>query len=120
MTPLAATLRERRDARFALLTVLVLAVTLDFAMAIYKLWGALLASRYAPAPLVILIAMTVGLPYFWAKTAAERATLRRHAEAGIIEPEVAALALRALYRGLFFSSMAALLLLTALHQLVTP
>lgn len=122
-TPLAtvATQHRRRDLRFTLLTALVFCVTIDFCIAIYRLWGTLLASRYSPTPLVILVALTIALPYFWAKTAAERSQLQRRAtelNASALDTTTVEIALRALYRGLFMAAMAALLLLTAIHELV--
>jgi hypothetical protein len=113
----SASLPARRDIRFVLLTILVFAVVLNFAITIYKLWDALLASRYAPTPTVILIAVGIGLPYFWTKTAAERAVLQRRVESQEIDHAAAEIALRALYRGLFMTAMVALLLLTALRGL---
>lgn len=110
-------LPARRDIRFVLLTLFVLAVVLNFAIAIYKLWDALLASRYAPTPTVILIAVGVALPYFWTKIAVERSALQRRLEAQEIDRTVAKIALRGHYRGLFMTAMVALLLLTTLHGL---
>ena len=110
-------LPARRDLRFVLLTMLLFAVVLNFAITIYKLWNALLASRYAPTPAVILIAVGTALPYFWTKIAAERSVLQRQLEAHEIDHATAEIALRALYRGLFMTAMVALLLLTALHGL---
>lgn len=110
-------LPARRDVRFVLLTILVFAVVLNFGITIYKLWDALLASRYAPTPTVILIVVGIALPYFWIKMAAERSALQRRAEAQEIDRPAAEIALRALYRGLFMTAMVAFLLLTALHGL---
>ena len=119
-TPLASVARQpgHRDRRFALLTALVFCVAVDFCIAIYRLWRTLLASRYSPAPLVILIALTVALPYFWTKTAAERSQLQRRATELNLDAMTVEIALRALYRGLFMAAMVALLLLTAIHELV--
>ena|ERR1700761_3248394 len=108
----------RRDIRFIMLTALVFVVAFDFAFGIYQLWGALLASRYAPAPLIILLAVCIALPYFWAKTAAQRSALQRQAQAGELDPAVVQIALLALYRGLFMAAMLPLLMLFALHDLV--
>jgi hypothetical protein len=120
MTPLADALASpvRRDARFVLLTILVFAVVLNFAIMIYRYWDALSAGRYAPTPTVILIAVAATLPYFWTKTAAERSALKRRIEAGEIDRAAAEIVLRALYRGLFTTAMVALLLLNAMHGLV--
>lgn len=112
-----AGLPARRDIRFVLLTILVFAVVLNFAITIYKLWNALLASRYAPTPTLILIAVGMALPYFWTKIAAERSALQRRVDAQEINYAAAEIALRALYRGLFMTAIVALLLLTALHGL---
>src|ERR1700685_1812293 len=117
MQSLAIVAKEprRRDVRFALLTVLVIGVTMNFALAIWQLWGALLANRYFPAPLVILIGLAIAQPYFWLKTAAERAPLHRRATETELDPATLEIALRGLYRGLFFAAMSALLLVIALH-----
>ncbi len=113
----SAGLPARRDVRFVLLTILVFAVVLDFAITIYKLWNALLTSRYAPTPTVVLIAVGVALPYFWTKIATERSALQRKVEAQEINEAAAEIALRAQYGGLFMTAMIALLLLLALHGL---
>ena len=119
-TPLSLIAKEppRRDVRFALLTALVIAVTLNFAVAIYKLWGVLLANRYFPTPLVILVALAAAQVYFFFKTASERAALQRRAAERDLDPATMEIALRALYRGLFLTSMTAMLLLLAVHELV--
>jgi hypothetical protein len=110
---------ERRDIRFILLTVLVFAVVFDFGLAIYKMWDVLLANRYAPAPLIILIAFAIALPYFWVKTSAQRSALQHQSAARELDSGVAEIALRALYRGLFMAAMLSLLLLSALHAQCT-
>jgi hypothetical protein len=117
--PLASIAKESRsrDLRFVLLTVLAAAVTLDSGLAIWKVWSKLLASPDAATSLVVFIAVAAIVPYLWTKTASERSALQR-AAALDRDPVAIAIALRALYRGLFAAAMIVLLIMITLPRLL--
>jgi hypothetical protein len=123
-TRLADVVRQppRRDVRWVMSSLLVVAVVADIVVLAIRRWSILVHNSYSPLPVVLLAALAVYLLWFWRKTAVDRAALASYSERHSEDPEALQAvdrAVNALYRGLFLACMFPFLALMLLQLILT-